>query len=164
MGRLEQPDKLGHFEKAVLPHFSAAYNLAGWLARNDHDAEDLVQEACMRALKSFDGFRGVDARAWLLAIVRNRCCGFTKTVCRSSPPPSRKRSTRRKSAPGVRRPCCSGVQTPAESKTRWNSYRRVSRGNRLARTGGYVVQRDYRTLRHTGGYRHVPSGQSQPTP
>jgi RNA polymerase sigma factor (sigma-70 family) len=57
----------------VLPHLSAAYNLARWLTRNDDDAEDLVQEACLRALKSFDGFRGGDARGWLPAIVRNRC-------------------------------------------------------------------------------------------
>ncbi len=70
---MEEADKLGHFEKAVLPHLSAAYNLARWLTRNDHDAEDLVQEACLRALKSFDSFRGGDARAWLLTIVRNRC-------------------------------------------------------------------------------------------
>ncbi len=70
---MEEPDKLGRFEKTVLPHLSAAYNLARWLTRNDHDAEDLVQEACLRALKSFDGFRGGDARGWLLTIVRNRC-------------------------------------------------------------------------------------------
>jgi len=61
------------FEEAVLPHLDSAYNLARWLVRNDHDAEDLVQEACLRALKSFEGFRGGDARAWLLTIVRNTC-------------------------------------------------------------------------------------------
>jgi len=52
---------------------SAAYNLARWLVRNDHDAEDLVQEAYLRAFKSFDGFRGGDGRGWILAIVRNTC-------------------------------------------------------------------------------------------
>jgi RNA polymerase sigma-70 factor, ECF subfamily len=61
------------FEQTVLPHLDSAYNLARWLIRNAHDAEDLVQEACLRALKSFDGFRGGDARAWLLTIVRNTC-------------------------------------------------------------------------------------------
>ena len=70
---MEEPDKLRCFERAVLPHLDSAYNLARWLIRNDHDAEDLVQEACLRALKSFEGFRGDDSRAWLLAIVRNRC-------------------------------------------------------------------------------------------
>ncbi len=70
---LEERDKLGCFEQAVLPHLDSAYNLARWLIRNYHDAEDLVQEACLRALKSFDGFRGGDARAWLLTIVPNRC-------------------------------------------------------------------------------------------
>jgi RNA polymerase sigma-70 factor (ECF subfamily) len=57
----------------VLPHLDSAYNLARWLIRNDHDAQDLVQESCLRALRSFEGFRGGDARAWLLAIFRNRC-------------------------------------------------------------------------------------------
>jgi len=59
------------FEQAVLPHLDAAYNLARWLTRNDHDAEDVVQEACLRAFKFFSGFRGGDSRKWLLAIVRN---------------------------------------------------------------------------------------------
>jgi RNA polymerase sigma-70 factor (ECF subfamily) len=70
---LEERDKLRCFEQAVLPYLDSAYNLARWLIRNDHDAEDLVQEACLRALKSFDGFHGGDPRAWLLTIVRNSC-------------------------------------------------------------------------------------------
>ena len=67
------PDKRARFERAVLPHLEAAYNLARWLAGNDHDAEDMVQEAYVRALTFFDGFRGEDARPWLLAVVRNTC-------------------------------------------------------------------------------------------
>lgn len=59
------------FDQVVLPHLDAAYNLARWLTRNGHDAEDVVQEAFLRALRFFDGFHGVNARAWLLAIVRN---------------------------------------------------------------------------------------------
>ena len=59
------------FDEVVLPHLDAAYNLARWLTRNGHDAEDVVQEAFLRALRFFDGFHGVNARAWLLAIVRN---------------------------------------------------------------------------------------------
>jgi RNA polymerase sigma-70 factor (ECF subfamily) len=66
-------DKLGGFEQSVLPHLGAAYNLARWLTRNEHDAEDVVQEAYMRAFKFFGGFRGGDSRAWLLTIVRNTC-------------------------------------------------------------------------------------------
>lgn len=61
------------FEEIALPHLSAAYNLARWLTRNDHDAEDMVQEAYLRAFKFFDSFRGEDGRAWLLTIVRNTC-------------------------------------------------------------------------------------------
>ena len=61
------------FEEIVLPHLDAAYNLARWLTRNEHDAEDVVQEAYLRAFRFFDGFRGGESRAWLLAIVRNTC-------------------------------------------------------------------------------------------
>lgn len=59
------------FEKTILPHFDAAYNLARWLTGNEHDARDMVQESCLRAFKFFGGFRGGDARSWLLTIVRN---------------------------------------------------------------------------------------------
>jgi RNA polymerase sigma factor (sigma-70 family) len=70
---LQAAEERGRFERTLLPHLHAAYNLARWLTRNDHDAEDLVQAAYLRALKSFGGFRGADGRAWLLAIVRNAC-------------------------------------------------------------------------------------------
>ncbi|HKU73451.1 MAG TPA: sigma-70 family RNA polymerase sigma factor [Pyrinomonadaceae bacterium] len=62
-----------NFEEAVMPHMDAAYNLARWLTRNDADAQDMVQEAYLRALRFFGGFRGTDAKAWLLTIVRNTC-------------------------------------------------------------------------------------------
>jgi len=68
---LRDRDRQTQFERVVTPHLSAAYNLARWLTRNDADAEDVVQEACLRAYRSFDGFRGGDARRWILAIVRN---------------------------------------------------------------------------------------------
>jgi RNA polymerase sigma factor (sigma-70 family) len=68
---LRQQTKLATFEEAVLPHLDAAYNLAHWLTRNDTDAEDVVQEAFLRAFKFFSGFHGEDGRSWLLAIVRN---------------------------------------------------------------------------------------------
>ena len=61
------------FEEIALPHLSAAYNLARWLVRNDHDAEDVVQEAYLRAFKYFGGYRGGEGRTWLLTIVRNSC-------------------------------------------------------------------------------------------
>lgn len=56
-----------------MPHLVAAYNLARWLTRNAHDAEDVVQEAYLRAFKFFGTFRGGDCRPWLLTIVRNTC-------------------------------------------------------------------------------------------
>lgn len=70
---MSEKDNLARFEDMVMPHMQAAYNLARWLVRNDHDAEDMVQESSLRAFRFFDSFRGVDARAWLLTIVRNTC-------------------------------------------------------------------------------------------
>jgi RNA polymerase sigma-70 factor, ECF subfamily len=61
------------FEQAVLPHLDAAYNLARWLTRNDEDAQDVAQEAFLRAFRFFDGYQGGNLRAWLLTIVRNTC-------------------------------------------------------------------------------------------
>jgi RNA polymerase sigma-70 factor (ECF subfamily) len=69
---IEQTD-LPNFEQALLPHLDAAHNLARWLTRNARDADDVVQEAYLRAFRFFPGFRGGDARAWLLTIVRNTC-------------------------------------------------------------------------------------------
>jgi RNA polymerase sigma factor (sigma-70 family) len=70
---LRDDEALARFERAILPHLDAAYNLARWLTRNDHDAEDVVQEACLRAYQFFGGFHGSDGRAWLLTVVRNTC-------------------------------------------------------------------------------------------
>jgi RNA polymerase sigma factor (sigma-70 family) len=61
------------FEQMFLPHLDAAHNLARWLTRNEHDAEDLVQESYLRAFRFFGGFKGGDSRSWLLTIVRNTC-------------------------------------------------------------------------------------------
>lgn len=69
-------DTVEAFNQAVLPHLDAAYNLARWLVRNPHDAEDVVQEAYLRARKFFDGYRGGDSRAWILRIVRNTSYTF----------------------------------------------------------------------------------------
>ena len=59
------------FQAMVLPHLDSAFNLARWLTRSSQDAEDIVQEAYLRAFKFFDGFHGEDGRAWMLGIVRN---------------------------------------------------------------------------------------------
>ena len=66
------------FEQVVLPHLDAAYNLARWLTRNEPDAQDAVQEAYLRAFRHFSDFRGGDARAWLLKIVRNTCYSWLR--------------------------------------------------------------------------------------
>src|SRR6266550_4143870 len=66
-----QKAELASFEEALLPHLDAAHNLARWLLRNEQDAQDVVQEAYLRAFKSFGGFHGSNGRAWLLTIVRN---------------------------------------------------------------------------------------------
>ena len=59
------------FEETVLPHLDAAFNYARWLTRNEIEAEEVVQDAYVRALRFFSALRGKDARAWLLTIVRN---------------------------------------------------------------------------------------------
>jgi RNA polymerase sigma-70 factor (ECF subfamily) len=66
------------FEQLVLPHLDDAYTLARYLLRDEHDAQDAVQEAVLRALRYFEGFREGDARAWLLTIVRNSCYSWHK--------------------------------------------------------------------------------------
>jgi RNA polymerase sigma-70 factor (ECF subfamily) len=68
-----EPTELARFEAAILPHLDAAYTLARYLTRDAHEAEDVVQDACLRALRYFDTVRSDDARGWFLAIVRN-CC------------------------------------------------------------------------------------------
>jgi RNA polymerase sigma-70 factor (ECF subfamily) len=77
MKRVEEPatkpERLALFDQAVLPHLNAAYNLARWLTRNPDDAQDVVQEAYLRAFKYFSGFSGEDGKAWLLSIVRHAC-------------------------------------------------------------------------------------------
>jgi RNA polymerase sigma-70 factor, ECF subfamily len=73
-----QPQPSSAFDQVVVPHLDAAYNLARWLTRNENDAEDVVQEAFLRALRFFGGFHGGNARAWLLAIVRNACYDWLK--------------------------------------------------------------------------------------
>ncbi len=70
---MADPDAQHLFEQALLPHLDAAYNLARWLTRNPQDAEDVVQEAYLRALRFFHSFRGGDGRRWLLASVRTTC-------------------------------------------------------------------------------------------
>jgi RNA polymerase sigma-70 factor, ECF subfamily len=72
---MEEPLK---FEQIVLPHLDAAYNLARWLAGNDHDAEDIAQEACVRAFRFLGNYRGSNDRAWLLTIVRNTAYSWFK--------------------------------------------------------------------------------------
>jgi RNA polymerase sigma-70 factor, ECF subfamily len=72
----EEPDapqeqELASFEETMLPHMDAAHNLARWLLRNEEDAQDVIQEAYLRAFKSFGGFHGSNGRPWLLTIVRN---------------------------------------------------------------------------------------------
>jgi RNA polymerase sigma-70 factor (ECF subfamily) len=70
---LDDSEQQRRFEALVLPHLPAAHNLARWLVRHDAEAQDVAQEAMLRAYRFFGGFRGGDPRAWLLKIVRNLC-------------------------------------------------------------------------------------------
>jgi RNA polymerase sigma-70 factor (ECF subfamily) len=82
----EQP--VGRFEQLVLPHLDDAYTLARYLLRDEHDAQDAVQDASLRAFRHFAGYRHGDPRSWFLAIVRNCCYDFHKSnrIDRSSVP------------------------------------------------------------------------------
>ena len=71
-------DPQRQFEQVIVPHLDAAYNLARWLAGNDHDAEDITQEASLRAFRFLSGFRGGNSRSWLLTIVRNTAYTWLK--------------------------------------------------------------------------------------
>jgi len=75
MNRHAAPAVRETFDDVVLPHLDAGYRLARWLTRNEHDAEDVVQEASLRALRYFRTFAGGNGRAWFLRIVRNTCHG-----------------------------------------------------------------------------------------
>jgi RNA polymerase sigma-70 factor (ECF subfamily) len=66
-------EDVARFEALILPHLDAAYTLARYLLRDEHAAQDAVQDSALRALRHFGGFRGGDARAWFMTIVRNRC-------------------------------------------------------------------------------------------
>src|ERR1700747_3042988 len=70
-GTENSAERMARFEALALPHLDAAYNLARWMTRNATDAEDVAQEAMLRAFRFFDTFRGDNARVWLLTIVRN---------------------------------------------------------------------------------------------
>jgi RNA polymerase sigma-70 factor (ECF subfamily) len=72
------------FEDVILPHLDAAYRLARWLIRNEHDAEDIVQEASLRALRYFRTFAGRNGRAWFLRIVRNTCWSWRAQTARTA--------------------------------------------------------------------------------
>jgi RNA polymerase sigma-70 factor, ECF subfamily len=70
---MSKPERNAEFERVILPHLNAAYNLARWLLRNEQDAQDVVHDSFLRAHRYFESFSGADARAWLLGIVRNAC-------------------------------------------------------------------------------------------
>ena len=78
LGKDAVDTKVRYFELTVWPHMRAAYNFARWLVRNNHDAEDIVQESFLKAYKAMDTFRGGDARAWMLSIVRNTAMNFLR--------------------------------------------------------------------------------------
>jgi hypothetical protein len=98
---MDASSRRARFEREVLPHLDAAYNLARWLLRSDHDAEDVTQDSMLRAYRFFDSFRGANAKAWLLAIVRNG--SYIWLACkRLSASVGRRRCL---TTPGRRRPC-----------------------------------------------------------
>jgi len=80
-------DRTRQFEALALPHLNAAYNLARWLLRDEYHAQDVVQEAFLRAFRYFDSFKGGDARPWLMGIVRNTCYSWMRENSRRAEQP-----------------------------------------------------------------------------
>jgi RNA polymerase sigma-70 factor (ECF subfamily) len=74
----EETERRERFRRQALPHLDAAYNFARWLVHDDVDAEDVVQDAFLRAFRAFDGLRDAEPRAWLMAIVRNAAFDFLR--------------------------------------------------------------------------------------
>jgi len=117
-----EQDSIERFEAVALPHLDAAYTLARYLMRDDAAAQDVVQEAFLRALKYFDRYKGGDARAWVLAIVRNTSHTWRKREGGGGDPSNstsacivrRSRSTR------LKQPCC------ARPTAKWSGERSTS--------------------------------------
>ena len=153
------------FERIVLPHLDDAYTLARYLLRDQHDAQDAVQDAVLRALRYFETYREGDARAWLLAIVRNCCL------------------TRHRKAQAERANIAFVEDIDVVHEARGARYRRsgggairargapasarrtaggVPRGHRVERSTGTELPRNQRRRRRPDRDRDVPSGESPP--
>ena len=102
-----EPIDAARFQEVVMPHMDAAYNLARWLCRNGQDAEDVTQEAFLRAFRFFGTFRGDDARTWILRIVRNTYYTHLRRVRR----------------PESRTPCASRRRCPSSAAPRTGAAR-----------------------------------------
>jgi RNA polymerase sigma-70 factor (ECF subfamily) len=98
---LEEKDLRTEFDRVALPHLDAAYNLARWLTRHDHDAEDVVQEAYLRAFQFFRSFQGDAGRPWLLQIVRNTCYTWLAKNRAANPGPAVPQNFDDMPAPGL---------------------------------------------------------------
>ena len=147
------------FEAIVLPHLDGAYNLARWLVRNGTDAEDLVQEACLRAWKGFGGFRGTDGRSWLLAIVRNTCYSWLRGNRRNELAVEFNEDLHSE-GPAVPEPEPLWRKAPAAKarKSARGIARGVSRSHRPARAGRAFLQGNQRRCRRPGGHGNVSAG------
>ena len=153
-----EQNELERFEAIVLPHMDAAYTLARYLARNDHDAQDVVQEAYLRALKYFDGFRGAaggEGRSWLLAIVRNTAYTWRHQHRADALATEFDEELHSETVAHVH------PETALLGEAARASLRHAIHGlppDRAARAGGPVLQRDQRRGGRAGGYGDVPPG------
>jgi RNA polymerase sigma-70 factor (ECF subfamily) len=139
------------FEQCALPHLEAAHNLAYWLVRSRPDAEDIVQDAFVRAFRAFGTFRGGDIKPWLLTIVRNVAYRWLSV---------RKRASNVISIEEAFAPRADDVAGEAWIASEEPSPEALligaqERGAGAARNRGTVLRRDRRHHRHPGGNRHV---------
>ena len=150
----------GRFEQVVMPHLDAAYNLARWLVRNTHDAEDIVQESYLRAYKFFGGFQGGDARPWLLKIVRNTSYSFLE---KNRPAALAEEFDERVHVPEVQAPDVeASMVRSVESRMLREALEELPvnfrEGAGVARAGRAFVQGNWGIDRHSDWHRDVEPG------
>jgi len=146
-------NQIPNFEQDVLPHLDAAYNLARWLTRNEQDAQDVAQEAYLRAFRFFPGFRGGDARAWLLKIVRNTFYTWSHGTGRCKTPPNLTRNFSLQILMfSIQKKLPSKTTATLWSEKRWRCFRRPPAKSSFCANSRGCPTRDCRY--HGHAYRH----------
>ena len=160
---LDSQDR-ARFEQVVLPHLDAAFNLSRWLLRNRSDAEDVAQEAMLRAFRFFRGFNGGDARAWLLQIVRNTCYTWLEKNRQVELMTEFDEDLHQQSSATPGNSGHRGRQSRPAGTSARDASRALSGSNHSSGTRGSFVQRDRLNYQRPDRHRHVRARTGAPTP